>query len=269
MPSFNVSRSPRERDSSGFTLVELLVVMAVIGILAAFLLPALSQAKSRAQTVVCMNNLKQLEVCWLMYAHDNRDVMAPNNFVYYVSMGSTNDPSLGEDNITWCRGIAPLDTNPITAGTSLLYIYNQSQKIYHCPADHSTIVNHPEMLRKRSYNMSNSANCAADNHFRKYTEIPVPTALFIFIDTAADDIWDSTFGVILPGKYPYWSDYWLDIPSDRHQRGANISFADGHVEHWTWLAPKTGLRLGQKTYSAADLKDLRRLQQHIKGAGGN
>lgn len=259
---------PRKRAAHGFTLVELLVVMVVIGVVAAFLLPALNQAKSRSKTVVCLNNLKQLQLCWLMYVHDNDDVMPPNNFVYYVSMGSTNDPTLGEDEMTWCRGIAPLDTNPITAGTSLLYAYNQSQKIYHCPADYSTILDHPNMLRKRSYNMSNSANCSSDEHFRKYNEIRVPTSLFIFIDANENDIWDSTFGVISQ-NYPFWSNYWLDIPADRHAQGANLTFADGHAEHWNWRASKKQLRLGQKAYNSADLQDLRQLQQHIKGAGGN
>ena len=47
------------------------------------------------------------------------------------------------------------------------------------------------------------------------------------------------------------------------------TFADGHAEHWKWLASKKGLRLGQKTRSEDDLQDLRKLQQHIKGAGGN
>lgn len=254
--------------SRGFTLIELLVVMAIIGIVAAFLLPALNQGKKRAQTIVCMNNLKQLQICWQMYAQDNDDVMAPNNFVYTVTMGSTNDPTLGEDKLTWCRGLAPLDTNPITAGTSLLFSYNQSQAIYHCPADYSTITGHPELLRKRSYNASNSANCAADNHFRKCSEIKVPTQLFVFLDTDEDDIWDSTFGVI-PADWPYWSGYWLDIPANRHQQGANLTFSDGHVEHWRWLASKKGLRLGQKARNHDDLQDLRKLQEHIKGAGGN
>ncbi len=258
----------RQGRATGFTLIELLVVIAIIGIVAAFLLPALSKAKSRAQTIVCLNNLKQLQLCWHMYIHDNDDVIPPNNFVYQVSMGATNAPTLGEDEMTWCRGLAPLDTNPITEATSLLFIYNQSAAIYHCPADHSTIEGQPDMLRKRSYNASNSANCAADNHFRKAGEIRVPTDLFIFIDTAEDDIWDSTFGVI-PADYPYWSNYWLDIPSDRHQRGANLSFADGHAEHWRWQSPKKNLRLGQQSSGDGDLEDLRQLQHHIKGAGGN
>jgi prepilin-type N-terminal cleavage/methylation domain-containing protein/prepilin-type processing-associated H-X9-DG protein len=259
--------APR-RAGGGFTLVELLVVIAIIGILAALLLPALNQAKQRAYTITCLNNLRQLQLCWHMYAHDNDDVIPPNNYVYMVSMGTTNGPTLGEDEMTWCRGLAPLDTNEITAATSLLFNYNQNAAIYHCPADHSTIEGFPGMQRKRSYNMSNSANCHADNHFRKYSEIMVSTSLFIFIDTDENDIWDSTFGVI-PENYPYWSDYWLDIPADRHQQGGILTFADGHAERWKWRVPKKVLSLGQRSYSPDDLRDLRRLQQSIKGAGGN
>ena len=253
--------------TSGFTLIELLVVIAIIGILAAMLLPALSRAKQRAYTIACLNNLKQLQLCWHMYAHDNDDVIPPNNFVYQVSMGSANSPTLGEDKQTWCRGLAPLDTNEISDATSLLFVYNTSTAIYHCPSDHSTIDGYPDMSRKRSYNMSNSANCHADNHFRKYPEIMVPTGLFVFIDTSEKYIWDSTFGVV-PYNYPYWSDYWLDIPADRHLQGGNLTFADGHAEHWRWRAPKESA-LGHPSYSAEDFEDLRRLQQCIKGAGGN
>ena len=254
--------------SPGFTLIELLVVIAIIAILAAILLPALSQAKSRAQTIACLNNLRQLQLCWHMYAHDNDDVITPNNYVYEVDIGSTNSPTLGEDDMTWCRGIAPLDTNEINSTISLLFNYNQSAAIYHCPADNSTIDDYPEMLRKRSYNMSNSANCAADNHFRKYAEIRNPAGLFIFIDTNENDIWDSTFGVLSSTDY-FWANYWLDIPADRHQRGCNLTFADGHVEHWQWRTAKNVLYLGAPAYNNTDLQDLRRLQNCIKGAGGN
>ena len=72
------ARSARARYS-GFTLIELLVVIAIIAILAALLLPALSRAKLKATTTTCLNNHKQLSMCWIMYSDDNQDALINMN----------------------------------------------------------------------------------------------------------------------------------------------------------------------------------------------
>ena len=69
----------KKAAQSGFTLVELMVVMLIIAILAAILLPVLDKAKQKALTTECLNNYKQLQVCYLMYIQDNADKL-PLNF---------------------------------------------------------------------------------------------------------------------------------------------------------------------------------------------
>jgi prepilin-type N-terminal cleavage/methylation domain-containing protein/prepilin-type processing-associated H-X9-DG protein len=249
-----------------FTLIELLVVIAILAILAALMLPVLSRAKGRALSAACLNNLKQLEDCCHLYAAESDDFLPPNQVGGFVSApSSTNGLSTVVNSRSWCPGIAPLDTTTDNIKQGLLFPYNLSPAIYRCPADRSTVTGHPDLMRTRSYCMNISLNCDdARNTFRKFTEIraPSPVNLFVLIDTHEEDIWDATFGIFGPDSY--WKDFWLDLPASHHNQGANLSFADGHVEHWRWQAPKVFTGVWWPAYSAGDLADLHQLQQGVK-----
>ena len=82
------------------------------------------------------------------------------------------------------------------------------------------------------------------------------------IDTQEQDIWDSNFGIFSSDSV--YSGYWLDLPADRHQQGVNLTFADGHAEHWRWQAPKIFVTIWELPNGPADRADLQRLQQCAK-----
>lgn len=266
-----IEKPTLRKRGKGFTLIELLVVIAVIAILAALLLPALSKAKSQAQSIACLNNLKQLELCCHIYSSDFNDYLVPNQVGGYIMAAATTDSLITASNPnSWCPGVAPVDATPLNVEAGLLYPYNKSPAIYHCPADQSTVAGDPNLPRTRSYTMEIGLGCPdVSSTFWKYTEItqPVPSNLFVFIDEQPDAIFDATFGYWAANGF--WGDYWLDLPADRHNQGANLTFADGHVEHWKWKAPKIFYEDAENAYSPDDLADLQRLQQCENPSSGS
>ena len=215
-------------------MIELLVVIAIIAILAGLLLPALARAKSKAQSINCMSNLKQLQLCWHMYANDNGDKCVPN------LLGTTN---------AWIGGnvnVLPGATNVLDIMNGKLYQYNTSTEIYRCPNDTKMPPGLATALkgkrRVRSYSMEGriggddaETGWVLGSQYpmrRKTGDIlnPPPTSAFVFVEESYLTIDDCYFAVKAPGVLS-----WQNSPTVvRHGKASEFSFADGHAEIWKW-----------------------------------
>ncbi len=246
-PARWVSRAGRVK-TSGFTLIELLVVIAIIAILASMLLPALSKAKTKAQGIQCMGNLRQLNLAWAMYSGDNDDGLVPAAWL--------QNPG------GWCQGWLILGTPNVSDNTNTLNLmsprgklwpYNQSLPIYKCPADRSISKNGGKTYpRVRSVALNQKLNCpeswlyAPDDrfvNFRKQDQIISPAQTFTFVDEREDSIDDGAFGVNMLAVGA--GSQLVNWPASYHNRAGGVTFADGHAEIHRWLDPRTTVPVGK------------------------
>jgi prepilin-type N-terminal cleavage/methylation domain-containing protein len=249
--------SARPRAGAAFTLTELLVVIAVIAILAALLLPALTLAKTEAWRAQCVSNQKQMMVAWSIYAGDCRDFLALN--------GGDDLSVVSTTAHLWVYGGNHGDPETLTnaqylvgAAYALLAGYEPASKLYKCPADLSLWPdgNNGEMVNElRSYSMNSYIATPAANLimpltltsgyrlYMKYSQLAADSAAnrFVFMDVNPASICTPGFGVDMNAVE------FIHYPSDMHRRAGVVSFADAHVETHKWEDRRTtiGLPAGQ------------------------
>jgi prepilin-type N-terminal cleavage/methylation domain-containing protein len=195
-----------------FTLIELLTVFAIVALLAALLLPAMSRGRETARRIVCMNNLRQWGLATQLYAADHGDFLPPDG---------TPNPGESSTNTGWYIQLPrqidlpryhdmPWRTNPAVPPGTALWI---------CPAN-TRRSNGRNLFH---YCLNEHVNGTAGNARPvRLGDLPQPTELVWLFDSKN-----------LPAV-----GYWGYVHTNLHHHGAQFAFIDGHAarfrsaEYW-------------------------------------
>jgi prepilin-type N-terminal cleavage/methylation domain-containing protein/prepilin-type processing-associated H-X9-DG protein len=231
------------RVTRAFTLIELLTVVAIIGILVSLTVGGLAQAKARAHRITCLNNQRELHTVWHKFADDNDDRLVVNS----NPIGNINPVTT---NVPWASGgvhqFYATVTNEVflTDPQYSAFAYAKlSPRLYRCGAIKHNIQGRP-MIRHYSMNpylgLQSASSFGAPPGFevyRRMNDVTQPSERAVLVEmnpyiictTAVrinamqTDTNSPTAGQIISGDF-------ATLPIFPHGKSTVVSFVDGHVD---------------------------------------
>ncbi|MHC4656913.1 MAG: prepilin-type N-terminal cleavage/methylation domain-containing protein [Planctomycetota bacterium] len=214
----------------GFTLIELLVVIAIIALLLALLMPALERAREQAQRIICLNDLKQMTLGWILYAEDNEGKIINGE------AGTDRRNSAGQIiekawvgkcwDYTDPMGV-PEDIQIEQIKQGALWPYVKNVDLYRCPSGLAgEMVTYAAMDGVNGRTNGRGPVKQGEHWIKNITEIRRPHRRIVFIDEGW--VTADSFAVVFDGEE------WWDDPPARHGAGTAQSFADGHADWIKW-----------------------------------